>query len=121
MTDQRFPSSLHIRRREDFRRIYARRKIASDDRLVVYGCENDVRVTRLAVVASRKVGNAVVRNRWKRRVREAFRLSRPHLPVGFDLIVLPRPGEPPALSEIVRSLELLSERAYRLCQRPRTR
>ena len=44
---------------------------------------------RLAVVASGRVGKAVVRNRARRRVREAFRLAMTHrrASVGLDLLV----------------------------------
>jgi ribonuclease P protein component len=46
-------------------------------------------VTRVAVSASKRVGNAVVRNRVRRRLKEAFR----RLPVreGFDVVIVPRP------------------------------
>jgi ribonuclease P protein component len=47
---------------------------------------------RLGVVASRKVGNAVARNRAKRLVREAFRLHQEALPRGVDVVVIVRPG-----------------------------
>ncbi|HEX7125963.1 MAG TPA: ribonuclease P protein component [Thermodesulfobacteriota bacterium] len=47
---------------------------------------------RLGLIVPRKVGSAVVRNRVKRRLREWFRVSRPELPEGLDLIVIARPG-----------------------------
>jgi ribonuclease P protein component len=53
---------------------------------------NDVSVPRLGIVASRKVGNAVVRNRVKRLIREVFRRSSDARPAGVDLVVIPRPG-----------------------------
>lgn len=46
---------------------------------------------RLGLVVSRRVGGAVVRNRIKRRVREAFRRRKAEL-VGLDLVVSARPG-----------------------------
>lgn len=47
---------------------------------------------RLGVTASRKVGNSVVRNGVKRRIRTAFRIHRDLLPRGSDVVVIARPG-----------------------------
>ncbi len=46
--------------------------------------------TRLGITASTHYGNAPERNRFKRLVREAFRLSRAEIPSGIDLNVIPR-------------------------------
>lgn len=46
--------------------------------------------TRLGITVSRRVGNAVVRNRIKRRVREWFRRERGRLRHGIDLVVIGR-------------------------------
>jgi len=45
---------------------------------------------RLGVTATKKIGNAVRRNRARRLVREAFRRLRVQLPVGFDYVVVAR-------------------------------
>lgn len=50
------------------------------------------RQQRLGITASRKVGNAVQRNRAKRLLREAFRCVRAELPRGLDLVVIVRQG-----------------------------
>ncbi len=63
---------------------------------------------RLGISISRKVGVAVVRNRWKRLLREAFRQTAMTLPPGIDLVVVPRTGVEPGLSELTSSLRYLA-------------
>ena len=48
--------------------------------------------TRLGITASSKVGNAVARNRIKRRVRELFRTRRGEFPAGMDVVVIAKRG-----------------------------
>lgn len=111
MDDQRFLPEHHIRRGADFDRAYGRRASASDRYLLVFGCPNGLSHARLGLSVSRKVGGAVVRNRWKRLIREAFRLSRAELPKGVDLVVIPRcGGVEPELSYLRPSLSRLAER-----------
>lgn len=119
MADQRFLRAYHIRRGADFRRAYDRRCSASDGLVLVFGCPNDLPYPRLGLSVSRKVGNAVVRNRWKRLIREAFRLSRRRLPEGIDLVVIPRRGARPELPGLLDSLPTLAGRVARKLQRPR--
>lgn len=50
---------------------------------------------RLGVIASRRIGNAVRRNKAKRLIREIFRLNKQR-PAGWDLVVIPKPELPDA-------------------------
>lgn len=118
--DQRFRPEYRIRSSRDFRRAYQRRATASDQRLLVFAHSNDLPHPRLGLSVSRKVGKAVVRNRWKRLIREAFRLSRPRLPQGVDLVVIPRQGIEPRLDELLESLPRVAKRAAsKLAREPR--
>jgi ribonuclease P protein component len=110
LTDNRFLPAHRIRSPGDFRRAYQRRCTASDNLLLVFGHLNGLEHPRLGLSVSRKVGNAVVRARWKRLLREAFRLTRATLPPGIDLIVIPRQGVQPELSSLAVSLPRLAKR-----------
>jgi ribonuclease P protein component len=110
MSDARLLSEHRLRRRADFQRAFRRRATAADDRLLIFGHPNGLPHPRLGLSVSRKVGNAVVRNRWKRLLREAFRLDRPTLPPGMDLLVIPRGQTKPKLDEVRQSLCRLAGR-----------
>lgn len=113
MTDQRFLREHHIRRGADFRRAYQKRCSAGDRTLLIFGYGNGLRYARLGLSVSRKVGGAVQRNRWKRLLREAFRLERHGLPVGVDLVVIPRPDVEPTLPALRQSLSTLARTVAR--------
>ncbi len=87
---QIFPKEFRVRKAVDFDRAYAAKVYAADDVLVINAAANGLAYSRLGLSVSRKVGNAVARNNWKRRIREAFRLQREFLPNGIDLIVRPK-------------------------------
>jgi ribonuclease P protein component len=92
----------------DFRRAFDRRRSRADDVLVVYGVENGRDHARVGISLSRKkVRKAHARNRLKRLVREAFRLSKAELPVGIDLVILPR-REDASFSAVRHSLVVLA-------------
>ena len=105
---QQFGKTLRLRRQPEFDRVYQSPVYAADHVLVVRGCNNDLAHSRLGISMSRKVGGAVLRNRWKRLIREAFRLTRQQLPLGLDLVVRPRKGAEPDFESIRRSLPRLS-------------
>ncbi len=78
----------------DFQAAYRDRVSRVRGPLVIFGRSSGKPLARLGLTVSRKVGIAVVRNRIKRRLREAFRLAHAGLPPGIDLIVNVRPHTP---------------------------
>jgi ribonuclease P protein component len=126
MPDQSFGRQFRLRTSADFDRVYRAKIFAADDVLVVNACASELPHPRLGLSISKKVGSAVTRNRWKRLIREAFRLSRTEMPSGIDLVVRPQKGAVAELTSIQGSLKALANRiAKRLArmkdQEPRTK
>jgi ribonuclease P protein component len=87
---QLFQKNLRLRNTVEFERVYNARLAVSDELLIVFVLPNNLQVSRLGLSVSRKVGNAVVRNRWKRLIREAFRKNCVSFKRCIDLVVLPQ-------------------------------
>lgn len=117
MTNFRFTKAQHLRTQAEFDRVYASEAFAADDVLVIKAAANDLPLTRLGLSVSKRVGNAVVRARWKRLIREAFRLSQHDLPVGLDLVVRPKAGATPDFEKIKSSVPNLARRCTRKLRR----
>jgi ribonuclease P protein component len=108
--------ATRVKSKLDFDRSRKRGRAAGDDVLRITFVPNGLPVTRLGLAVPRR-GTNVERNRIKRVIREAFRLKRLDLPVGFDLVVSPRDFErASAFEEVVRAFDGL---AARLPQAPR--
>jgi ribonuclease P protein component len=111
-----FPKACRLVRPGDFARVYAVRRSAAAGPLVVYAAAQDCPgVARIGFSVSRRIGNAVIRNRWKRRLREAFQRVRGMFPTGFDFVVVVRSGLPQpgaaGLERTAASLAALATRA----------
>lgn len=84
------PKKMIVKSNEQFRQILARKFFKYNGLLIVYIAENNLDYPRLAATVSGKSGSAVKRNRFKRLIRETFRLERENISAGFDYLVLPR-------------------------------
>ena len=90
MPSERFPSDRRLRRRREFQRVFDGARRAHGRFLTVLTAPSSARAPRLGIVASRKIGDAVRRNRAKRLIREMFRRSVALRTGSLDVVVIPR-------------------------------
>jgi len=81
---------LHTKK--DFDKVYKSGQSKATKYLVVLYRKNGLGTNRISFLASKKVGNSVQRNRARRVMKEAYRLTAPDLDLktGFDLVIVAR-------------------------------
>ena len=79
-----------LKSNSDFRRVYARGKVYTNPALVIYLMKNRAGICRIGITTSKKIGNAVERNRSKRVIRAAFRQLPDRLDGNFDIVFVAR-------------------------------
>lgn len=80
-----------IRKNKEFKKIYSRGKSYANKLLVLYIANNKEDKTKVGFSVSKKVGKAVVRNRVKRLIREAYRLNQDKIKKrGVSLVFIAR-------------------------------
>lgn len=79
-----------LKKNYEFRRVYDKGRGAATRLLVVRCREGRPGLNRLGITVSNKVGNAVTRNRIRRRIREIYRLSETRFSRGRDIVVIAR-------------------------------
>lgn len=73
-----------------FRKAYKRGTSLVSPYVVLYVMKTRRQETRLGITAGKKIGKAVARNRAKRVITAAFSECLPHIPIGYDFIIVAR-------------------------------
>lgn len=74
----------------EFNRVYSKGKNFWNRNLILYVRKSDSKNTRVGYSITKKVGNAVVRNKVRRRLKEIHRLYTNNIKVGYELIIIPK-------------------------------
>ena len=82
--------AVTLKENYEFRRLYQKGASAVGGGMVIYCRKNRLDHNRLGLTASVKLGHDVVRNRVRRRLREAYRLQEDRLKQGYDLVIVAR-------------------------------
>lgn len=110
--DEAFPKSLRVRKRPEFLRIQDKgAKVTVGPLLVLALKREGGGATRLGLTVSSKVGDAHVRVRIRRRLRELFRKRRDELPPGLDLVFIARASAKDAdFEELARAYDSIARK-----------
>ncbi len=116
-TRSTFSKAMRLRKGPEFQAVFSRRISVSDKSLVVYALANGLSHCRLGLSISKKTTKtAPARNRWKRVLREAFRLDQSHYPMALDLVVLVRMKHAGKMQDVRQALLKQVERVAKRVQ-----
>lgn len=82
--------TVSLKENRQFRRLYAKGKSAVSPYLALYYRKSNAPVSKLGITVSGKLGNAVVRNKIRRRLREAYRIHEDLFLPGSTLVIVAR-------------------------------
>ncbi|MDY7231235.1 ribonuclease P protein component [Hyalangium rubrum] len=110
-----FPKALRLLRRHEFLQVQEGGQKVSADCLLALSKRNGRAYTRLGLTVSSKVGNAVVRVRLRRLLRELFRKRRAQWPTGLDVVLVVRSsGKDVSFAEMARAFDGVTRKLQRL-------
>jgi len=79
-----------ISRGKEYKCIYTNGRRIPGQYIIVFTHKNQLPYNRFGIVTSKKVGNAVIRNRAKRQIREVIRKNLNNLRPGYDVVIVAR-------------------------------
>jgi ribonuclease P protein component len=82
--------TVALKQNHEFRRLYNKGKSAVSPYFAVYCRKNHRPMSRLGITTGVKLGNAVKRNRVRRRIRELYRTNEQNILSGYDIVVVAR-------------------------------
>ena len=82
--------TVFLKQNRIFKYLYYRGGSEVSKTLVFYFKKNKKSTNRLGITVSKKVGNAVTRNRVKRLIRENYRLRENSIRLGYDIVIVAR-------------------------------
>jgi ribonuclease P protein component len=108
-SSHRFPQAYHLKNRRSFSRLAQRGRLFTTDHLMIQWGKSEESHSRIGVTVQRRFGSAVERNTFRRRAKEAFRLSKLREMPGIDINLKPKHSLPIPYSEFCAAFEKLEK------------
>jgi len=107
-----FPREVRLVRKSDFDAVYRSGKRCSNAHFTVFVRANELPLSRFGFSIKKALGNAVARNRMRRRLREMVRCHRKEISAGWDIVIHPKRSVqkapfPALTAELLRLLQSL--------------
>lgn len=90
-----------MKKNKDFISLFKKGQVVVGRTCVVYFRPNHSAYNKIGVASSKKIGNAVKRNRARRVIRTAYRLCEKDFPIGFDIVCVARQAATFVKSDVV--------------------
>jgi len=101
-----------LTRRNQFTYVYKKGESSPAKSLILIYVKSKSNGLKVGFSVSKKIGNSVVRNKIKRRLREAFRAKLPNITTGYNYIVIARPSiVDDSFEDIIKSLEYVLKKS----------
>lgn len=84
--------TVRLKNNKDFVRLYGKGAFVSCGMCTVYYRRNGRKENRIGISTGKKIGNAVMRSRARRVIRQAYRENEKDFPIGYDIVVSARKG-----------------------------
>ena len=81
---------ITLKKNSEYKKVYNSRRSAANKFFVIFTIKNSLMYSRFGFSVGKKVGNAVVRNRVRRVLKEVCRLNTEMFPIGYDYVILAR-------------------------------
>ncbi len=105
-------AALRLRQSSDFARVRREGKVYRHPAMLLSLCDNSLRRNRYGFVVGKRVGNAVARNRCKRRLRALIADMHKSSRQGYDIVIVAKPAMlPQPFCDLRRIVNVLFRRA----------
>ena len=79
-----------LRKNSEFRHVYDKGKSFANKYIVMFFIKNNLDFNRVGFATTKKLGNSVVRSKFKRRMKESYKLNMTKFTQGYDIVFLSR-------------------------------